>query len=351
MNSRGKDENAIEPQIAAGSIEAGPQAGGLPDPSRIRGSEGVLPASGQALGAEPLKGLPQTVKIPKTGEVLRAGPHAGIRDIARRYVSSTGFDYNPSKIYANVDPSRAQRIAHAYEQMQHSPSSPLVRASYDKMIEETMAQYQHAKKHGFKAEFWDPEKEKDPYEHSPRYAIKDIQDNNHLYVFPTRFGFGTDPVSAEELRDNPLLADSGERWNGQVVTMNDIFRAVHDYFGHAKEGVGFRADGEENAWRSHAAMYSPLARAAMTSETRGQNSWLNFGPHGEKNRTARTEDTHFADQKIGLMPAWTMYEGAEDFTPEETIKEIHKVREGHGKASGGSAIDRALHLASHLRKR
>lgn len=94
--------------------------------------------------------------------------------------------------------------------------------------------------------------------------------------------------------------------------MNDIFRVVHDYFGHAKEGVGFRADGEENAWRSHASMYSPDAAPAATTETRGQNSWLNYGPHGDKNRTAATADTVFADQKVGLLPKWAWTQGLKD---------------------------------------
>src|SRR5262249_10272335 len=84
------------------------------------------------------------------------------------------------------------------------------------------------------------------------------------------------------------------------------------YFGHFKEGVGFRADGEENAWRSHAAMFSELARGALTSETRGQNSWLNYGPPAEHNKTASPADTIYAPQKVGLMPAWTVNEGRED---------------------------------------
>ena len=56
-------------------------------------------------------------------------------------------------------------------------------------------------------------------------------------------------------------------------------------------------------------MYSDAAKPAMTSELRGQNSWLNFGPHGEANRTAKAADTVFADQKIGVMPPWSYREG------------------------------------------
>ena len=51
-------------------------------------------------------------------------------------------------------------------------------------------------------------------------------------------------------------------------------------------------------------MFSNEAIPALTSETRGQNSWLNYGPHGERNRTALGKDTIFADQKTGLLPSW-----------------------------------------------
>lgn len=118
---------------------------------------------------------------------------------------------------------------------------------------------------------------------------------------------------------NPLLRDTGLEWpdqNGEMrpVLANDLFRAVHDAFGHGLEGAGFRARGEENAWQAHVRLFTGSAVGAITSETRGQNSWLNYGPHGEKNRTAPVEDTVFADQKTGLMPEWTWTEGrAGDF--------------------------------------
>ena len=58
---------------------------------------------------------------------------------------------------------------------------------------------------------------------------------------------------------------------------NEMFRGVHDYFGHAIRGNQFGPLGEEIAFASHGQMYSPLARAAAGSETRGQNSWVNYG--------------------------------------------------------------------------
>jgi hypothetical protein len=56
-------------------------------------------------------------------------------------------------------------------------------------------------------------------------------------------------------------------------------------------------------------MFSPEALPAATSETRGQNSWVNFGPYAELNKTASPISTQYAEQKTGLMPAWTWLEG------------------------------------------
>jgi hypothetical protein len=251
-------------------------------------------------------------------------------------MADRGLPYTPSRVYAKVDPTRAHRLAAAYEAMPHDPGHPLTRAAYEAMARETMEQYHAAKRAGFKAEFWHPERERDPYTPSPRLAVEDINRNHHMYVFPTRSGYGQRGITPEDIAENPLLQDSGERWNGEPVTVNDIFRATHDYFGHAKEGVGFRHDGEENAWRSHAAMYSPLARIAMTNETRGQNSWVNFGPHGEANRTALGDDTEFAPQKIGHLPPWAVHEGAEDFTSPAEIAAIEAAYR-QARAGGGRA--------------
>lgn len=251
-----------------------------------------------------LEGLPNRVRVGERGVVEFHG-YEPAQEIARRFAARHG-DTIPRK-YMQVDEARAKRIADAYEQMEHAPQDPEVRRAFAAMIDETVEQYQAMLDTGLEVEFITGE---DPYTNGPRDAILDVVENNHLWVYPTRSGFGTqedfDPAG------NPLLAETDFEISGQPALANDVFRAVHDYFGHIANGVGFRADGEENAWREHASMYSPLARRAMTSETRGQNSWLNYGPHGEANRTAKTEDTIFADQKTGLMPAWTAEEGRGD---------------------------------------
>lgn len=72
---------------------------------------------------------------------------------------------------------------------------------------------------------------------------------------------------------------------------NDMFRAVHDAFGHGATGRGFNRHGEEAAYRSHARMFSPEARPALASETRAQNAHVNlFGDFGPQKMVMLPED-------------------------------------------------------------
>jgi hypothetical protein len=92
--------------------------------------------------------------------------------------------------------------------------------------------------------------------------FEDIDKRGHMFVYrggePHDFLGQTDP-------------DTG-------LTYNEMFRAVHDYFGHAVHRNQFGPMGEEIAWAAHSQMFSPLARIAMSSETRGQNSLVNYSP-------------------------------------------------------------------------
>lgn len=247
-----------------------------------------------------LDGLPTEVNIPRVGKI-EWHSNREIQQLADEYMQRAGLSYLPPTRYVPVNPEKASAIAAAYDRMKHAPQDPMVQETYRAFIEETMAQYQALIEAGYKPEFY-PEGA-DPYPNSPRESALDIIENKHMYVFPTEAGFGSGPG---DFPNHPLMGVAeGVDWGGgKPVYYNDIFRFVHDVFGHVKEGVGFRADGEDNAWRSHAAMYSHKARNAMTAETRGQNSWVNYGPYGERNRTASQTETVYADQKAGLLPGW-----------------------------------------------
>ena len=262
---------------------------------------------------KPLTGMPTDPIKLNDGTYYAPGPNARMKDIAAEYMANTGMKYEPPTNYVQADPDLGTRVAKAFDQMEHNPDDPMVKASYDALKRETLAQYNALKDSGLKVD-WIKPGQADPYADKNnltadiRKMHQDVDENNHWWGYPTDLGFGDDQ-KLDQSR-NPMLEPAGIEIGGRPVLYNDVFRLVHDLMGHVKEGNGFRAEGEENAWRSHRAMYSPLARAAMTTETRGQASWVNYGPHGEANRAANSLDTHYAPQKIGLMPSWTWNEGA-----------------------------------------
>ena len=223
-------------------------------------------------------------------------PSYRIRNEAVEYKKRMGINKPAPEKYQKLDEGFSRQIAQAYEQMEHNPNDPEVAAAYNALVVESTEQYKDIIANGLNVEFI-PSGQSSPYE-IPTKAVEDIVINRHMWVYSTRDGHG----QGEELSGNPLLAPTEFQISGQTALANDIFRVVHDYFGHAKDGIGFRAEGEENAFLSHSAMYSNLAQKALATETRGQNSWVNFGPRGSDNRTASEEATVFAEQKVGLLP-------------------------------------------------
>ena len=130
----------------------------------------------------------------------------------------------------------------------------LVKKSYAQLIHETELQFNSLP---VKVSFHEGDK---GYENSSE-MMDDVHNFNHLWVFK-----GGD--------DHTELGSKTIDKNG--ITANDKFRAVHDYETHAAEGYEFGKDGEENAWIQHSKMFSPLAQWALSSETRGQNSFVNY---------------------------------------------------------------------------
>lgn len=102
--------------------------------------------------------------------------------------------------------------------------------------------------------------------HNSGEMVADVHKNRHINVFSggeEHSHFKLDPVSG--------------------LTANEKFRAVHDVYGHAVHGNQFGPVGEEIAWNAHQQMYSNVAKPAVTAETRGQNSFVNFTTHNVDN--------------------------------------------------------------------
>ena len=190
--------------------------------------------------------------------------------------------------------ARQQAIARTYDQLPVDDlKNPLVEKAYSELADEVKKQFQSLP---IKVDVWNGNGE--PYSNSAAMR-NDVANNNHLWIYkttPETFG-----PPGHDFADHPLLKDSGlKSQNGEPLLVNDLLRAVHDYFAHNISPTDFGPKGEEAAWKNHmASTKSPWARWALTSETRGQNSWVNFNPQGEgKSLTERP----FAVQKAALLP-------------------------------------------------
>jgi hypothetical protein len=177
----------------------------------------------------------------------------------------------PMKRIAEIPSTRGKQLAEAYEGL--PKNDPAAKEAYDALNLEVADQLKRMKDAGYTIEYTDA----DPYKNSAE-MMADVRENKTLKVFKTPEGGDFHPYMTPE--------------------QNNQFRAVHDFLAHAGGGNQFGPVGEENAYRVHASTLSKLAQRALASETRGQNSWVNFGP----NAHLPVKDRPFAEQKAALWP-------------------------------------------------
>ena len=249
-------------------------------------------------------------KVVPAGKRLFNKPNPETTEISKKYKKDRNDETPEGEPITSIDTENSRDIADVYESLEDSPNDPKVQEAYSLMADETAAQHQEIVNAGYEVEIWNGEGE--PYANAQE-MIDDVRENKHMWIYSTEAGFGDTAITEEQRQQNKLLQDSGFKdKNGDTLLYNDLFRFVHDFFGHTERGNGFGPVGEENAWDVHSRMYTPLARRAMTTETRGQNSWVNFGPQmrndkgelikkGEEGYLSPRERA-FAPQKMALMP-------------------------------------------------
>jgi hypothetical protein len=238
----------------------------------------------------------------------------GARDGAKEYAFKKGLNPDETIDYTKVvaNRERASKIADVYENLPKMDRDAV--DEYEALASEVEEQFDFMTKTlGVKVEFV----AEDPYKTS-KEMFDDVS-RGSLKVLQT-----------ETTGAHPLFSDA----------QNNKFRAVHDYFGHAATGRGFGQDGEEAAWVHHSQMFTLKARAALTTETRGQNSFFN------------NRGKQFADQKVALLPEefWAVpatFSKVKIIRFAAGLKPIFKHQEhdqsSHGNwARGVSAEDEAL---------
>lgn len=215
------------------------------------------------------------------------------------------------------------RIAQVYESLPDNDlKNPNVRKAYQELAKEVIRQF---KALPVKVEVMNGQGE--PYANSTAMR-RDILDNNHIFIFgttPETFG-----PPGEDFTGHPLLEKTGLKdQNGYELLYNDLLRAVHDYYAHAMSPTQFGPKGEEAAWKNHMSMTNNMwARWALTAETRGQNSWVNFR---EGVQDLPITEREFARQKAVLLPVEFSLTG--DRTVDKPMKEFiaklgERVRQG-----------------------
>jgi hypothetical protein len=298
--------------------------------------------------AEP---APSAVKLPtavpaapqvQTEEEKKRAQFQGqtdVRDVAEKYAKSAGIEgYSANRNFEPVPEDLARKLADHYESAKSDPKNADVQKSYAALTDETVRQFHAIENAGYQIEPFTGTGE--PYKSSAD-MVKDVRENKHLFYLPTK--------EAGALgKDNPMMTDSGIEINGERLPVNDVFRAVHDFFGHAKEGFQFGPRGEFNAWREHSEMYSPDAQGALAAETLAQNFWVNYGKHlrtGPEGRIpAKGEEGHvappnrpFAEQKNVVIPEKFLEEARSAFKQPEPTAQLQPKSEEDFKMPKGTA--------------
>jgi hypothetical protein len=158
---------------------------------------------------------------------------------------------------------------------------------YEQFFDEVKRQYIHlSQKMGIQVEvraidYSNPKDIQDPYE-TPAEMLADINENGRLVVAKTT-PEGMHPIY---LKVDP---ETG-------LSNNDMFRAVHDFFGHAVHENGLTRWGEDVAFLTHAQMFPEHLWGVLASETRTQNSALiTLNEFDDPN-------PQFVDQKLVITP-------------------------------------------------
>jgi hypothetical protein len=244
-----------------------------------------------------------------------------VKQVSDAYKKQAGIVKSDHPPVYKLQTRVSQAIADAYVKMKHDPTNPVVREAYEAMVKETKKQYKSIIDAGVKVVRHDGAGE--PYS-SSKAMLDDLRNNNQLKFLPNDEAFGAEGAAA--YKDNIGIQKSGFKLDdGYELTNSEMFRVVHDYFGHGILGNEFGAIGEENATLQHLSLFTDKAAPAVIAQTRGQNSWVNFsGANEEANalyKQARAAEKagnkkeaeqlreqagrlfKFAEPKIGLLPS------------------------------------------------
>jgi hypothetical protein len=175
-------------------------------------------------------------------------------------------------LVAVVDEAFCRDVADHFERLPRLTFDDGVARGYERLKHETRLQYEAVLAAGIAVEPWLGRGQ--PYRDATEMARR-VHATRTLHVFLTRDGHGP-PGS---VGFHPMREPSGVVVDGVEFTHNDLFRAVHDLFGHVAFGNTFGAAGELKAAYCQMALLPETARPIVLTEQVAQTCWFFFGPH------------------------------------------------------------------------
>lgn len=172
----------------------------------------------------------------------------------------------------DLDASACRAIADGFAAAPRLGYGASLAARYDRMKVENLTQFTAIEAAGIEVRPW--LRPGQPYRDSA-HLVRRVRATGVLFVFLTRDGHG--PPGSTGF--HPLREPSGLWVAGVELTHNDVFRAVHDAFGHVMFGHSFGPAGELLAAYCHMALYSDVARPVLFTEQVAQICWFFYGPH------------------------------------------------------------------------
>ncbi|MEV6561666.1 crotonobetainyl-CoA--carnitine CoA-transferase [Nocardia sp. NPDC051756] len=233
---------------------------------------------------------------------------AELADLAQAYVdrhwpSNRSRIASPASFTLDWDEDYCRRVAAYFEQAPRLAYDVSLARRYDRFKRENLQQYRVVVDAGIAVRPWLSAGQ--PYRSSAELRAS-VRTTGELYVYLTSAGHGSEP--ADDL--HPMLEPSGIVVDGIQLSHNDVFRAVHDVFGHVMSGRGFSARGEFGAAFCHMGMYSADVHPVLFTEQIAQICWFFFGPHAGERR--------YPPQKVFEFPGRYLTEFRTLFNPRQT---------------------------------
>jgi hypothetical protein len=202
-----------------------------------------------------------------------------LRAIATRYLAEQAGERAPAAALAGLSgpvtaPSESFCLAVAdyYDRAPRLAYSPALGRAYATFKRESMAQYRLLAEAGLVVEPWLGPGQ--PYRDSQQLR-DEVCRTGALRLFLTQEGHGR---SRDECF-HPLREPANLRLGGAELVHNDIYRIVHDLYGHVMLGASMGPSGEFLASYCHLLMYSPGAHQVLFAEQISQICWFFYGPH------------------------------------------------------------------------